>query len=149
MGLSPQKFREIVLQLLYSSDVAQAEDEDMLPFLMRELKVTKRVMRDALAYCKQLEEKQEEVDRLIGATSHGYELDRIQKVERSILRLGAFEILFVKDLSPKIAIAEAIRLCRKYATHEGSTFINAILDHIYKEKRDEHCREVPTQCAAP
>jgi N utilization substance protein B len=55
-------------------------------------------------------------------------------VERNLLRLGAYEIYFSKSVPPKVAISEAVRLARKFASSESANFINAILDALYKKK---------------
>lgn len=133
MALPPQKFREIVFQLLYSQDFSEVLDEDMTPFMMQQLTVSKRVVREALALQTQIKEKFKEIDPLITEASVEYAFDRIPKVERTILRLGIFELLFSTTVPGKVAIAEAIRLARKFATPSGGTFINAILDFIYKK----------------
>ena len=72
------------------------------------------------------------LDEQIGKASIEYAFDRIQVVERNILRLGLYEILFDDEVPPKVAISEAIRLARKFGTPEAASFINAILDNIYK-----------------
>lgn len=79
--------------------------------------------------------KLEEIDQKITAASSSYSFDRIPRIERNILRLGIFELFYDPSLPPKVAIAEAIRLTRKYATPEGGTFVNAILDSLYKQKQ--------------
>src|SRR5690606_29501809 len=63
--------------------------------------------------------------------------ERIPRVERNILRLAVFELLHDPSVPPTVAIAEAIRLTRKFATPEAATFINAVLDAIFKMQRGE------------
>ena len=70
---------------------------------------------------------------MISAKAKDYAFDRIPPVEKSILRLGVYELLH-SDLSMQVIIAEAVRLARKFATKEGSTFVNAILDALQKER---------------
>jgi transcription antitermination protein NusB len=135
MSISQQKFREIVFQLLYSDDFSQAEEEDITELLMQQLAVTKRILRLAHERKRLLQEKLEEIDRLIAASSIGYEFDRIPRIERNVLRLGIFELLYDEAIPPKVAIAEAIRLSKKFATPEAISFINAILDGIYQNKQ--------------
>jgi len=131
--LPPQKFREIVFQLLYSHDFSPLEMGDSVPFMMGELKVTKRSMLDAHARVNLVLEKLPEIDARIQKISTDYTFDRISRVERTILRLGVFE-LFSDDAIPgPVAIAEAIRLCRKFGTRESAHFVNAMLDRLYKE----------------
>jgi N utilization substance protein B len=138
MALPPQKFREIVFQILYSYDFDAGEEDEMIPFMMHELKVTKRIMIDAHTRMNQILLKQEEIDAKIRIASTEYSFERISRVERTILRLGLFEILFDLKLPSKVAIAEAIRLCRKFGTPESSQFVNAILDGIYKKDESQN-----------
>lgn len=69
---------------------------------------------------------------MITEHSTSYEFERIPRIERNVLRLGVYEIMYDSDIPPKVAIAEAIRLTRKFATPESATFVNAILDSILK-----------------
>jgi transcription antitermination protein NusB len=130
MPISPQKNREILFLLLYSDDFGGGED--VTDIVMAQLAVTKRVVREAQALKDKVLEKKDAIDALIKEHSASYEFERIPRIERNVLRLGVFELMFASDIPPKVAIAEAIRLTRKFATPESSTFVNAILDSIYK-----------------
>lgn len=141
MALPIQKFREIVFQLLYSYDLGQPQDEDMVDLLMKELAVTRRSVKMAQERVKEIQEKQTELDALIAKSSQSYQFDRIQTVERNILRLGLFELLYDEQIPPKVAIAEGIRLARKFSTPESAHFINAILDHLYRQEKGESTNE--------
>lgn len=132
MALPPQKFREIVFQILYRQDFDLEREEEMIPFMMQELKVTKRVMLDAYERMEHILGKRDEIDRHIAAASQEYTFDRISRVEKTLLRLGVYELLFDPSLPGPIVIAEAIRLCRKFGTPESAHFVNAILDGIFK-----------------
>ena len=131
MPISPQKFREIVFQLIYSDDFGG--DGNIVDMLMAQLAVTRRIVREAHMTREKFLEKKPEIDALIRTHSEGYEFERIPRVERNVLRLGVYELLFSPEVPPRVAIAEAIRLARKFATPEASTFVNAILDSIFKE----------------
>lgn len=132
MALPVQKFREIVFQILFSRDMSATVDSDMIPFMMNELKVTRRSMLDAHARMALVVEKLPEIDALITGKSTEYTFERISRVEKTILRLGIFEMLFDDAIPELVAIAEAIRLCRKFGTPESAQFVNAILDGVYK-----------------
>ena len=133
MALPPQKFREIVLQLLYSQDFSPIESEESIPFMMHELKVTRRSMIEVHERIEKVLEKYSEIDPKIESSSVSYTFERISSVEKTILRLGVFEILFDSSIPAQVAIAEAIRLARKFGTPESANFVNAILDDIYKK----------------
>ena len=132
MSLPPQKFREILFQLLYSQDFTSLEPLESIPFMMQELKVTRRTMVDAHLKIEKICEKLELIDELIKTFSKNYSLDRISNVEKTILRLGIYELLYDENLPYKIIISEAVRLCRKFGTRESANFVNAILDAIYQ-----------------
>lgn len=133
MAIPKQKFREIVLLFLYSCDFSGLAEEDSIPFIMKELEVSKKHVLEALDFFKSIQPHLEGIDARIAKHSTSYAFKRIPAVERNILRLGAYELLFSTDLPPKVALAESIRLTRKFATPEGATFVNAVLDAIYQD----------------
>jgi transcription antitermination protein NusB len=128
MPLPPQKFREIVYQLLFSAafDIEALDNTALM--LMGELKVTKSAVRNAASRAREVISRLDEIDEKIRAASKEYQFERISSAEKCALRLGFFEILFDEALPNKIAIAEAIRLTRKFGTPESADFVNAILD---------------------
>lgn len=137
MALSQQKFREMVFQLLYSDDMARPQAEAMLDLMMSELAITKRNVKQAQERVETIRNKLGEIDPLITSVSTSYEFNRIQTVTKNILRLGVFELFFDDQIPPKVAIAEAIRLSRKFGTPESAAFVNALLDHLYRLQQGE------------
>lgn len=131
-----QKFREIVFQLMYSHDIAQSDPQDMIPLIMTELEVSKKSVVAAQERVNTIVPKFSEIDALIAKASLSYEFERIQTVERNILRLGIFEMIFDETIPPKVAIAEALRLARKFGSPESASFVNAVLDSVYKDQQD-------------
>lgn len=129
MAIAPQKYREILFLLLYSSDFG-SEDE-VVEILMAQLSVSKSAVREAVALRKKISEKLGEIDLYIQQHSQSYALDRIPMVERTVLRLSIYELLYTKELSHKIVISEAIRLTKKFATVDAAHFVNAILDAVH------------------
>jgi len=140
MAFSQQKMREIVFQLLYSWDFVDDAEADMTDMIMHQLAVTKKVVRNAMEQVQRVRERRDEIDQLISGMSKSYDFPRIPRIERNVLRLGVFELFFTDGIPPKVAISEAIRLCRKFATPEAASFINAILDALYQnmvQKREQ------------
>lgn len=137
MPLPQQKFREVVFQMLYSHDLSQHQGEEVGDLLMNELAITRRSVRQAAMRVAKVWVVLPELDSHISRTSHAYAFDRIQAIERNILRLGVYELLMDEQIPPKVAISEAMRLSKKFGTPESVLFVNAILDAIYKESRGE------------
>ncbi len=127
MSLPPNKFREIVFQALFST----GEEEGLVPLLMKERKVTRKAVKQGLERAAAIRAITADLDEVIEKSSASYPIERIQKVELCILRLGAYEILHDEAIPPKVAIDEAVRLTRKFSTREATAFVNAVLDHIY------------------
>ncbi|MBA3723143.1 MAG: transcription antitermination factor NusB [Parachlamydiaceae bacterium] len=132
MALSPQKFREMVFQILYSKDVGNPTEDVMLELMMGELAVSKKNVRMANEKVQQVRDKMNEIDKQISSVSTSYDFDRIQTVTKNILRLGVFELFYDDAIPSKVAITEAMRIARKFGTPESATFVNAVLDNLYK-----------------
>lgn len=134
MAHSQQKFRELVLQLLFSQDFSQPCERETLEMLMKKLEMAKSSLRLASARVEKISEKFPEIDKKIAAHSREYDFSRIPRLERSLLRLGVFELLYDDKIPAKVTISEAVRLARKFATPEASAFINAVLDATLRDK---------------
>jgi N utilization substance protein B len=74
----------------------------------------------------------EEIDRLISAASTHWSIARMARVDRNLLRLAAFELQFLLEIPPNVAINEAIEIAKLYGSDESPNFINGVLDHIAK-----------------
>ena len=71
-----------------------------------------------------------EIDELIVASSKNWRLERMSRVDRNILRLGACELLAFRDVPVKVVINEAVELAKRFGTAESSAFVNGVLDRI-------------------
>ena len=80
----------------------------------------------------EMEENKEKLDSLIESQLVKWKLNRISKVNLSILRISTYEILFAEDVPGKVSINEAIELCKKYSDNKSVSFINGVLDKVYK-----------------
>lgn len=136
MVLPLQKMREILFLLLYSHDFADGVEDESVALVMRELEVSKRYVLEAKAQKNLIIEKISTIDGLIASAASSYEFARIPHIERNILRLGVYELFYAPGLPAKVAMAEAVRLTRKFASPESASFVNAILDAIYRSNME-------------
>ncbi|WP_238916001.1 transcription antitermination factor NusB [Clostridium sp. YIM B02555] len=87
-----------------------------------------------LDYIKQalngVETNKEEIDKVIEANLHNWKLERISKVNLSILRLATFELLHDETVPRNVAINEALEITRRYSDEKSVSFINGVLDKI-------------------
>ena len=79
-------------------------------------------------------DKQEEIDEIISSFSNGWKINRLPKVNLSILRLAVYEMKYEEDVPDSVAINEAVELCKKYSGKEDSAFINGILGSYSRSK---------------
>lgn len=81
-----------------------------------------------------VEEKKDNLDELIEKYSKGWKVKRLPKVNLAILRLAAYEILFVDDVPESVAINEAVELAKKYSGESDYSFINGVLGALVKSE---------------
>ncbi len=113
-ALYQREFREVALQEL----LADQEPGDQLQFI-------EQVFSGVLAHQKELDER-------IGERTVGWRFERLAFIDRNILRLGTYELLYLPEVPPEVAIDEAVELCKKYGTENAQLFVNGILDRIWK-----------------
>lgn len=97
---------------------------------------TRRISSRRLPYIRQLlvllDEHLVEIDRTLRLYLDNWSLDRLSRIDRAVLRLGAIELLYVEEIPPKVAIQEAILLAEAYGGDESPRFVNGVLDALYK-----------------
>ena len=71
-----------------------------------------------------------DIDPLLEQHSHHWRLDRMSRIDRNVLRLGAWELKYCDDIPKKVTLNEAVELGKKFGTEESSGFINGLLDKI-------------------
>ncbi|MCW2770272.1 MAG: transcription antitermination factor NusB [Aeromicrobium sp.] len=74
------------------------------------------------------------LDEIISSNARDWTLDRMPAVDRNLLRIGAFEILYVDDVPDAVAVSEAVNLAADLSTDESSTFVNGLLSKIVQLK---------------
>lgn len=79
-----------------------------------------------------LDEHLDEVDASVASALDNWRLERVSKIDRAILRIGAVEILYIEGIPPKVSIQEAIRLAEAYGGPDSPRFVNGVLDALFK-----------------
>jgi transcription antitermination protein NusB len=81
-----------------------------------------------------VEQHHARIDELLSKYSQGWTIDRMPAVDRNVLRLGVFEILYVDEVPDAVAVSEAMALVRDLSTDESPSFVNGILGNIVRDK---------------
>ena len=131
-----RKAREVALQFLYQLDQHGAEDPAPHgdEFWARHpVDADTQSFADALV--RGSKQQQGKIDQLLAQYTEHWDLDRMAVVDRNILRMAVYELLWAPDVPPKAVINEAIEIAKKFGTKESSRFINGVLDRVHKELR--------------
>ncbi|HVP76632.1 MAG TPA: transcription antitermination factor NusB [Thermodesulfobacteriota bacterium] len=128
-----RKSRESALQVLYQLNITKQDATTALARFQEHFSsqgeaddFLKRLVLGVLEHVSEL-------DRLIEKYSENWRLDRINMIDRTILRIALFELLYCEEIPPKVTINEAIDLGKRFGSEDSGSFINGILDRIQNE----------------
>jgi N utilization substance protein B len=128
------KARKAALDLLYEADIRGIS---VGVILSQRLETLEYLIRD---YTRELltgvVEHRSRIDELIVTYSQGWDFDRMPVLDRNILRLSLFELLWGRDIPEAVAIDEALELAKTLSTEESSSYIHGVLATISKIKAD-------------
>lgn len=126
------KARKRALDVLYASDL---RGESPVLALDRAVADGEGPTNDYTAtLVRGVEEHRERIDELLSTFSEGWTLARMPAVDRNVLRLGVYELLYVDDVPDPVAVAEATALVSSLSTEESPQFVNGILGTIQRNK---------------
>lgn len=124
--------RELALRLLFEVDVGKAPVEQVLEMSLEPerydaptIAFARKLLEGTVAHCHEL-------DELIGQYAKEWSLDRMANVDRNILRLATYEVLYEPDIPASVSVDEAVELAKKYSTAESGKFVNGILGNILR-----------------
>ncbi len=127
-----RKARESTLQILFQLEFNGADAESVIQQFWKGKKSTKEVSDYCQWLIKGIISDQEKIDRLIQSASEHWRVSRMPIVDRNILRMAVFELLYEEDVAPAIVINEAIEIAKKFSSEQSATFINGVLDTLRK-----------------
>lgn len=134
--MNRHKLREIIITVLYQSYIFDSKniEYDINDLIKENLKTENDFVNEAVLYIKS---NQDTIDKLSNKYMKDWTIDRLSKVDKAIISLGVYELLFT-DTPNIVAINEAIELSKKYSDDKVVKLINSILDKIlHEEATDE------------
>lgn len=117
--------RELALKCLYQASIKGRSPKDWKSDMMRDHDYHPDVEPDAASLADRVWNHQEELDHTIGRFSIDWTIDRISHVDKAILRIGFYELLFTKT-DPAVIINEGIELAKRFSSDDAPSFINGI-----------------------
>ncbi|MBA4398132.1 MAG: transcription antitermination factor NusB [Syntrophus sp. (in: bacteria)] len=158
-----RKAREVALQVLYGLDVVKTDVQEAISLFWSHFTAPEEVFEpfwdyfdnpdaarkhhmksfavssEAKLFSSLLIEgawqKRHEIDNAISDCSEHWSISRMTKVDRSILRMAVYELLYCDDIPPKVTLNEAIDLGKTYGSENSGAFINGILDALYVKQQ--------------
>jgi len=128
-----RKARELALRMLYQVETAGEDSQLALARYCESFPYQQDILDYTRLLLSGVRQDQAAIDKHIEKASEHWKLGRTTYIDRSILRLAVFEMLFSQDVPPKVAIDEALEMAKKYGNEESKDFINGVLDKILKE----------------
>ncbi|MDP8264909.1 MAG: transcription antitermination factor NusB [Candidatus Aceula lacicola] len=125
--------RELVLKVLYQADIRKEPVSAIAQSFSDLSEINDSEIKSfAQTLLSGIEINSKEIDAKILKYASNWDLDRMAFIDRNILRMGIFELLYMPDVPSKVSINEAIELAKKYGDIESSRFVNGILDKAHK-----------------
>ena len=125
-----RRSRELAMQVLFQIDINGDDSKEAVELFCGHFEVPKRAkpfffkLVDGVRACRN------EIDRLIEQFSDNWKISRMSGMDRNIMRVAVYEMLYCDDIPAKVSINEAIDIGKKFGTEQSPAFINGILDGI-------------------
>ena len=132
-----RKAREVTMQALYALEINNGFPQDVLELCDDSFNNSENdIYTRELFNC--VVEKQSWADDLISQCLENWEYGRVAILDKILLRMGVSEIYHIDDVPPKVSISEMVEIAKVYSTEESSSFVNGILDTIYKNYSEKN-----------
>jgi N utilization substance protein B len=125
--------REVALQLLYQRDLNPGIDRAVIEQFTRDRLREESLRQFTLALYDGVTDHAADIDRRLAAAAQNWRLPRMAAVDRNVLRLGGYEILYTLETPPNVALDEAIELARRYGSADSAAFVNGVLDRLRQD----------------
>ena len=132
-----RKAREATMQALYALEINNGFPQDVLELCDDSFNNSENdIYTRELFNC--VVEKKSWADDLISQCLENWEYGRVAILDKILLRMGVSEIYHIDDVPPKVSISEMVEIAKVYSTEESSSFVNGILDTIYKNYSEKN-----------
>ncbi len=128
--------REHALKILYQAEMTRRDMKTALDIYWKEAEDKDKTIEEfANRLVDGIQANHTKIDQMITTYATNWQLKRMAVIDRNVLRIGVYELLFAPDIPPKATINEAIELAKKYGDLESSKFVNGILDKLHKTEQ--------------
>ncbi|HJE59195.1 MAG TPA: transcription antitermination factor NusB [Nocardiopsis listeri] len=132
MSGARRKARRRAVEVLYEAEVRGTTVEDVIKRRLAQPEPPINEFTERLA--RSVDERRGRIDELLDEYAIGWTLERMPVVDRNILRMGAFELLWAEDIPDGVAIAEAVGVAKELSTDDSPNFISGLLSRLMENK---------------
>ena len=125
-----RRARELAMQALFYMDMNDEHSEELLDRFCQNFSPSHRTMSFLLKIVNGVLGARSEIDVLIERFSQNWKIQRMSLVDRNVMRIAVYELLYCEDIPPKVSINEAVDVGKKYGSEESGAFINGIIDSV-------------------
>lgn len=129
MGIR-RKGRELALQALYQAGMTGDASPQAIEFFLKHFEGSGKAKDFARRLVLGVIHHRKEIDRLIEQSAENWKINRMAKVDLTILRMATYELLFCPDIPMNVSMDEAIEIGKRYGSEDSATFINGVLDQV-------------------
>lgn len=136
--------REIAVQSLYWIEMNEVSAEEAVHSVMeqlreleeKDLKEDDKTLAFILALVKGVRERLDSIDEWISRSLRGWKLDRLSRVDKQILRMAVFEMIYYDETPPIVAVNEAVELAKAFGDEQSGKFVNGVLGKILQDREE-------------
>jgi len=125
--------REAALQMLFQMEAAETSAEQTIALFWRSFEAEPEGKSYADEIVRGFDGSRAEIDAAITAASENWRLERMTRLDRNLLRLGAWELMKRRDVPSPVILDEAVELAKSFGTAESSAFVNGVLARVSRD----------------
>ncbi|MFH1381105.1 MAG: transcription antitermination factor NusB [Candidatus Omnitrophota bacterium] len=130
--------RECALKILYSVDIRKEPYRECAHIFWESVPdIDKAVKKFSSMLVDGVFANKDSIDKAISKNAINWQMERMPTIDRNVLRIAVFELLFVDEIPPKVSINEAIELAKRYGDKDSGKFVNGVLDKIHKTRSEK------------
>ena len=142
--------RQLAMQLLYQLDAQKGRNLDRIDaFLLENAPLDTKTRSLATTWTRDAWKHINTIDEHIRRAAINWDFHRIAAVDRAIIRLAAYHLLYTPDIPPRVTINEAIELAKRFSTAQGPSFVNGVLDSLLTALNPTAKPDTPSSPAPP
>jgi len=135
------KAREFTLQILFQRDFLETRIEEIQRLFWADISTPPEVRIFSDRLVSGVVDNQEQIDRLLADYSENWTLERMTGVDRNILRMAIYEILYCDEIPKNVTINEAVEIGKRFGSEDSGAFVNGIIDKIARDHKPELVKE--------